>query len=1227
MYLLFFVSRLRVESRTKTPVIYLRYKAASDACEGVDFNEQLLNAFCFPLGPEAVQPKEVQAPEEYTFALTHNDGQRFTGFCRQIFPPAPRVGSRARYPQVLCIVAKHPWLTVPNIHGLSGVSPPRYMGGGSTGESLNWGNDRIELQVPPDCGNGKDNSGIPLARLLFHVPVEGMLTLVASLLLERRIVFVARSRDTVTAAVQAAQALIYPFRWHHIYLPILPRYLVDYLSAPMPFLVGLTQEMLPLIRHIPMSEVTTVDLDLQKLGAALEAVFKTVRSPTEYESSPLITGVMQEYFVRLFGSYRRYIHEQTPEPLTRGLLSSAAAPGQLTSRGGGCREIGRGYKESREGRGSGGHGHSGGSDSAPSPQAPVGTSRLHDDMLRGHGYYFDQPAFVAHRRSEAVRAFLNSMRHSQLYEMFVQERLAMAASGAIELTSGGSSSGHSFSCAGGSIGNRLRRSLMSKSNSANNLAVLDNSSQGGYLTGSIHVSDLTCLRESGGGGESTNGASSAGAPPCAADPFELRVERYPERKRLLREHLRSLIGEAAAAGGGGGGKLASKLRRHRRTDSEDLISQPHAQPFGPLHVGESIRRITTYPGLVDVSNPTPEDPFSYFAEWDLREDDDNASGSPSPSPRDREHKRSESGNSLHSVDFTEIAGANGNVPQPTGTGAFGQKADRGGRDRDSGRDATPLRRLSVPMLSTNAKSTYMSLRAAPSNESPGPGDRAAVQAAAAAARPVVLAAAGSSGSRLLNQTFPPNGGGGGNDAPVAGTMLKGGVQVVTLADGHRVYDGTFKDILRLAATEAKNNLLSGLSGLASPLASPRTKDPSAVGAAGGSEKGGAGIAGVRPEDSHQQQLRGGANSTGGAHNLSSFLAGSSFLSGLKEKVTGAGTKVKALGTLPPPGYKPQTTGEKAAKFKAQLTGGGGATLLAGADGKLKQPHAPQRPLGLTGGQSSFLGRSDGFEAGRAPGSGLSSHAQTPSFTTPMASPVTTGAASEAGAATVSPLAPLTYPRAMSVGGVQHLMPHLNAVEGAAAAGAVIGSGDSTPPTSGVLPGPGSAWYASPSCVAPPSDWNPFGTGSAPPAAVSGTLYSAASNWSVGGVNGSVASATTSPFAISAQTPAGGPVLAAPVAGCCATSAAAVTATGASSADATTADLLGLSPSSLSGVSSGLAVPAGSGVATFDPFAACDHVTQGRLESAGSNDFAAFASASSPREFPGLPALGPAPVVG
>ncbi len=48
------------------------------------------------------------------------------------------------------------------------------------------------------------------------------MTLLAALLLERRVILVAEDRDKVSAAVHAAAALLYPFRWQHIYLPLLP---------------------------------------------------------------------------------------------------------------------------------------------------------------------------------------------------------------------------------------------------------------------------------------------------------------------------------------------------------------------------------------------------------------------------------------------------------------------------------------------------------------------------------------------------------------------------------------------------------------------------------------------------------------------------------------------------------------------------------------------------------------------------------------------------------------------------------------------------------------------------------------------------------------------------------------------------------------------------------------------------------------------------------------------
>lgn len=61
---------------------------------------------------------------------------------------------------------------------------------------------------------------------------------------------------------QAASALIYPFAWHHIYLPLLPMTLKDYLTAPMPFLVGLPAQMLPSLKQMAIDEATIVDLDL-----------------------------------------------------------------------------------------------------------------------------------------------------------------------------------------------------------------------------------------------------------------------------------------------------------------------------------------------------------------------------------------------------------------------------------------------------------------------------------------------------------------------------------------------------------------------------------------------------------------------------------------------------------------------------------------------------------------------------------------------------------------------------------------------------------------------------------------------------------------------------------------------------------------------------------------------------------------------------------------------------
>ena len=44
----------------------------------------------------------------------------------------------------------------------------------------------------------------------------------------------AQERDTVSAAVHAAGALLYPLRWQHIYLPLLPLALKARAGLPIP---------------------------------------------------------------------------------------------------------------------------------------------------------------------------------------------------------------------------------------------------------------------------------------------------------------------------------------------------------------------------------------------------------------------------------------------------------------------------------------------------------------------------------------------------------------------------------------------------------------------------------------------------------------------------------------------------------------------------------------------------------------------------------------------------------------------------------------------------------------------------------------------------------------------------------------------------------------------------------------------------------------------------------
>lgn len=67
-----------------------------------------------------------------------------------------------------------------------------------------------------------------------YIEPKSMIDIFAALLAERRIIFVSSNLDKLSSCLQASCSLLFPMIWQHIYIPILPMKLKDYLSAPMP---------------------------------------------------------------------------------------------------------------------------------------------------------------------------------------------------------------------------------------------------------------------------------------------------------------------------------------------------------------------------------------------------------------------------------------------------------------------------------------------------------------------------------------------------------------------------------------------------------------------------------------------------------------------------------------------------------------------------------------------------------------------------------------------------------------------------------------------------------------------------------------------------------------------------------------------------------------------------------------------------------------------------------
>uniref|UniRef100_A0A674A346 DENN domain containing 2B n=1 Tax=Salmo trutta TaxID=8032 RepID=A0A674A346_SALTR len=286
--------------------------------------EQRLKAipqFCFPDAKDWTPVSEYSS-ETFSFMLTGEDGSRRFGYCRRLLPS----GKGPRLPEVYCVISRlgcfHLFSKildeVERRRGISAALVYPFMR--SLMESpFPAPGKTIKVKTFLWCSSPQH---VDFDSLFSCLSVRQVVQVFASLLLERRVIFVADKLSTLSSCMHAVVALLYPFSWQHTFIPVLPASMVDIVCCPTPFLVGLLSSSLPKLKDLPVEEALMVDLGTdrflrqmddeasllpRKLQSALELALEQrndiINQDSDSESDEecnSLNSLVSEAFIRFF---------------------------------------------------------------------------------------------------------------------------------------------------------------------------------------------------------------------------------------------------------------------------------------------------------------------------------------------------------------------------------------------------------------------------------------------------------------------------------------------------------------------------------------------------------------------------------------------------------------------------------------------------------------------------------------------------------------------------------------------------------------------------------------------------------------------------------------------------------------------------------------------------------------------------------------------------------------
>jgi pentatricopeptide repeat protein len=299
---------LHHQDHTFQPTITTRYPPTDYADNPL--NPMILH-FCYPSGDIIVPTRQYQMPRVHHFVLTNEKGRKVYGTCLTILEEyVPRGPWKSRavttrhdsldgvevsidddtnsvlyLPKVLCLLSTWPYLSafreyLAQLYRLASATNvmtapiERYVVNlckeipapppGAYEVQVSILDSTIRFWAPP--------AKLPIAyvavpyQILFDcLDTEHILQVWSALVMERKVLLLSSQYSILTICSEIFSSLLFPLRWNHLYVPLLPRMLCPMLDAPVPFFCGIVREDWLYAQQFVSEDIIVVDLDHNKV--------------------------------------------------------------------------------------------------------------------------------------------------------------------------------------------------------------------------------------------------------------------------------------------------------------------------------------------------------------------------------------------------------------------------------------------------------------------------------------------------------------------------------------------------------------------------------------------------------------------------------------------------------------------------------------------------------------------------------------------------------------------------------------------------------------------------------------------------------------------------------------------------------------------------------------------------------------------------------------------------